>query len=366
MKKIIYAFLLLFSFLSFSSAYAVDNFTNPQDLGNGAVVSNPDGSITIPSGNESSKGNEISKNLSQVTQSGMAELDKVVDSLITGVDKNIKDNLQGYYQKVTAPIIPVFAGFIIIWISFQAIKMMLGMAVEIQGVVATFVIMLLIWSIVFSWDAFFPYVAEVFLDDVPNLITEMTGTDSKTTLQSFVSIIFESIALAFSNIDTGITNVVSGFFFVLIYSLVFGLACAVCGLFFLIWIICKVIIGILIAVAPIFLACAMFPATRRYATNWLQAILTPLVVLLLLIVSCDLVLTSVVAGIQNLNENGSTFVGAFIMVIVLIVVVGLFWIVPKIAISLVGSGFEASTSATSSITSSGTNAVKSFGRGGKR
>ena len=243
---------------------------------------------------------------------------------------------------------------------------MLGMAVEIQGVIATFVIMLLIWSIVFSWDAFFPYVAEVFLDDVPNLITEMTGTDSKTTLQSFVSIIFESIALAFSNIDTGITNVVSGFFFVLIYSLVFGLACIVCGLFFLIWIICKVIIGILIAVAPIFLACAMFPATRRYATNWLQAILTPLVVLLLLIVSCDLVLTSVVAGIQNLNENGSTFVGAFIMVIVLIVVVGLFWIVPKIAISLVGSGFEASTSATSSITSSGTNAVKSFGRGGKR
>ncbi len=110
----------------------------------------------------------------------------------------------------------------------------------------------------------------------------------------------------------------------------------------------------------------MFPATRRYATNWLQAILTPLVVLLLLIVSCDLVLTSVVAGIQNLNENGSTFTGAFIMVIVLIVVIGLFWLVPKIAISLVGSGFEASTSATSSITSSGTNMVKSFGRGGKR
>ncbi|MDN8587133.1 conjugal transfer protein TrbL, partial [Vibrio alginolyticus] len=109
------------------------------------------------------------------------------------------------------------------------------------------------WTIVFSWDAFFPYVAEVFLDDVPNLITEMTGTDSKTTLQSFVSIIFEAIALAFNNIDTGITNVESGFFFILIYSFIFGLACLVCALFFLIWVICKVIIGILIAVAPIFL-----------------------------------------------------------------------------------------------------------------
>lgn len=364
MKKIIYAFLLICSFLSISSAYAVENYTNPQDLGTGTVTTNPDGSVTIPTSN--SKSNEISENMSQVTQSGMSELDKVIDSLITGVDKNIKDNLQSYYQKVTDPIIPVFAGFIIIWISFQAIKMMLGMAVEIQQVIATFVIMLLIWSIVFSWDSFYPYIAEIFLDDLPNLISEMTGTDSKTTLQSFITIIFEAIALAFNNIDTGITNVVSGFFFVLIYSFIFGLACIVCALFFLIWIVCKVIVGILIAVAPIFIACAMFPATRRYATNWLQAMLTPFVVLLLLIVSCDLVLTSVVAGIRHLNDNGSTFTGAFVMVIVLFVVIGLFWIIPKIAISLVGSGFEASTSATSSITSSASNSVTRFARGGKR
>ena len=347
--------MLVFSAFALNTAYAVENYTNPQDLGTGAIQ------IPQNQGKENMGGA-----VQSVSDNGMKVLNNVTERIAYDIDKKVKTQIQKYYAQITAPIIPVFAGFIIIWISFQAIKMMLGMAVQIQDVIATFVIMLLIWSIVFSWDAFFPYVAEVFLDDVPNLISEMTGTDSKTTLQSFVSIIFESIALAFSNIDTGITNVVSGFFFVLIYSLVFGLACIVCGLFFLIWIICKVIIGILIAVAPIFLACAMFPATRRYATNWLQAILTPLVVLLLLIVSCDLVLTSVVAGIQNLNENGSTFVGAFIMVIVLIVVVGLFWIVPKIAISLVGSGFEASTSATSSITSSGTNAVKSFGRGGKR
>ncbi len=151
MKKIIYAFLLLFSFLSFSSAYAVDNFTNPQELGNGSTPTGDDWRFSTGAYNS----NQISQNVSEVTKNGMSELDKVVDSLITGVDKNIKDNLQGYYQKVTAPIIPVFAGFIIIWISFQAIKMMLGMAVEIQGVIATFVIMLLIWSIVFSWDAFF-------------------------------------------------------------------------------------------------------------------------------------------------------------------------------------------------------------------
>ena len=353
MKKIIYAFLLLFSFLSFSSAYAVDNFTNPQDLGNGST---PTG--TTGGSNGAYNSNQISKNVSEVTKNGMSELDKVVDSLITGVDKNIKDNLQGYYQKVTAPIIPVFAGFIIIWISFQAIKMMLGMAVQIQDVIATFVIMLLIWSIVFSWDAFFPYVAEVFLDDLPNLIGEMTGTDTVTTFQAFMSVVLNSIADAFKNVDTGITNPVSGFFFVLIYAGILGLACLVCAVFFLIWIISKMIIAILLVVAPIFLACAMFPASRKYATNWLQAIITPLVVILLMIIASEFVISTIVPIVQELNEAGSTFIGAFVMIIILFIVLGVFWLVPKLAISLVGSGFEASTSATSGVMQSFTSKLK--------
>jgi type IV secretion system protein VirB6 len=95
--------------------------------------------------------------------------------------------------------------------------MMLGMALEIQGVIATFVIMLLIWSIVFSWDAFYPYVAEVFLNDIPNLISEMTGTDANSTLKTFVKIVFDVISTSMASVDTGITNVVSGLFFVLMY-----------------------------------------------------------------------------------------------------------------------------------------------------
>lgn len=48
MKKTIYAFLLLFSFLTINSAYAVErSYTNSQDLGSGTggVTTNPDGSI---------------------------------------------------------------------------------------------------------------------------------------------------------------------------------------------------------------------------------------------------------------------------------------------------------------------------------
>lgn len=351
MKKIIYLLMLIVSTLALNSAYAVENFTNSQDLGTGQVQTNQDGSITIPNTQNQEK-QKMGDAVKSVSNSGMEVLNNVTGRIAGDIDKKVKDQIKNYYVKITEPIIPVFAGFIIIWISFQSIKMMLGMAVEIQGVIATFVLMLLIWSIVFTWDSFFPYVAEVFLDDVPNLIGEMTGTDAVSTFQSFMTVILGAIALAFENVDTGITNAVSGFFFVLIYAGMLGLACIVCGLFFLIWIISKIIIAIILVVAPIFLGCAMFPATRRYATNWLQAILTPLVVLLLLIVSCDLILSTIVPIVDELNQNGSSFIGAFVMIITLIIVLGVFWLVPKIAISLVGSGFDASTSATTGLVQS--------------
>lgn len=343
--------MLIVSTLALNSAYAVENFTNSQDLGTGQVQTNQDGSITIPNTQNQEK-QKMGDAVKSVSNNGMEVLNNVTGRIAGDIDKKVKDQIKNYYVKITEPIIPVFAGFIIIWISFQSIKMMLGMAVEIQGVIATFVLMLLIWSIVFTWDSFFPYVAEVFLDDVPNLICEMTGTDAVSTFQSFMTVILGAIALAFENVDTGITNAVSGFFFVLIYAGMLGLACIVCGLFFLIWIISKIIIAIILVVAPIFLGCAMFPATRRYATNWLQAILTPLVVLLLLIVSCDLILSTIVPIVDELNQNGSSFIGAFVMIITLIIVLGVFWLVPKIAISLVGSGFDASTSATTGLVQS--------------
>lgn len=359
MKKIIYAFLLLFSFLTINSAYAVDSYTNPQDLGNGTggVITNPDGSVTIPSSNSQSNqnGNAVSKEVSQVTEQGMNLLGKLIDEIQSNVEKNLKSSLQAYYQKITAPIIPVFAGFIIIWISFQAIKMMLGMAVEIQGVIATFVIMLLIWSIVFSWDAFYPYVAEVFLDDIPNLISEMTGTDANSTLKTFVKIVFDVISTSMASVDTGITNVVSGLFFVLMYLCLLFLAVILCGIFFLIWILCKMIIGVLITVAPIFIACALFPATRKYATNWLNAVLVPNVIVLLMVITCDLFLTGVINAYQDTvgESGGGSFIVAFVLQITLVIVIGMFLLIPKIAISLVGQGFEASSSGAQGIMNSG-------------
>lgn len=210
--------------------------------------------------------------------------------------------------------------------------------------------MVIIWTMVFSWDWFYPYVVELFTTDLDGLIAEMTGSDAKTSFMAFVKVGFTAISNSLGTVDTGITNVVSGFFFVLIYSLIFGLLVVACALFFLIIILCKVIIGILLAVAPIFLACLMFPATRSYARNWLQAILTPIMVNFLLIVTCDLVMDSATKASNSLTDGGSTFIGAWLLAIMTLIVIILFLIIPKIATALVGSGFEASSGASMSMT----------------
>ena len=347
MKKIITILMLLFSAFALNTAYAVENYTNTQDLGTGEIQ------IPQNQGKENMGGA-----VQSVSDNGMKVLNNVTERIAGDIDKKVKTQIQKYYVQVTAPLLDVFAGFIVLWIIFQGISMMTGRLLDMNQVFHHFVIMLMVWTLVFSWDAFYPYVAEVFLDDLPNLIGEMTGTDTVTTFQSFMSVVLNSIADAFQNVDTGITNPVSGFFFVLIYAGILGLACLVCGVFFLIWIISKMIVAILLVVAPIFLACAMFPASRRYATNWLQAIITPLVVILLMIIASDFVISTIVPIVQELNEAGSTFIGAFVMIIILFMVLGVFYLVPKLAISLVGSGFEASTSATSGVMQSFTSKLK--------
>ena len=94
----------------------------------------------------------------------------------------------------------------------------------------------------------------------------------------------------------------------------------------------------------------MFPATRSYARNWLQAILTPIMVNFLLIVTCDLVMDSATKASNSLTDGGSTFIGAWLLAIMTLIVIILFLIIPKIATALVGSGFEASSGASMSMT----------------
>ncbi|MDN8184908.1 hypothetical protein QZK27_17650 [Acinetobacter baumannii] len=72
MKKLIYILLILFSFLGINSAYAADNYTPGQDLGN------PDGSITIPNAPSPDKGNAIYQEMSKVTEQGMGLLENLL------------------------------------------------------------------------------------------------------------------------------------------------------------------------------------------------------------------------------------------------------------------------------------------------
>ncbi|MBF7691176.1 type IV secretion system protein [Acinetobacter pollinis] len=328
MKKFIAAFLFFFSVL----------FANPSFAA-------------------TAQSTQIASSTSDVASKGIKALDQISTDLLNSIDKNIKRKITLYYEHVTSAIIPIFSAFIVFWIIFNGIRMGLGAVTDYNHLLFVFGCMMVVWTTVFSWDAFYPYVVELFTTDLDQLIAEMTGTDAKSSFMAFVQVALKSITKAMGDTDIGITNPVSGFFFVMIYALIFGLVCIACAMFFLIIISCKLVIGVLLAIAPIFLACLMFPATRHYATNWLQAVLTPIVINLLLIVTCDLVMDSATQASSALMKNGSSFLGAWIVAIMAFVVIGLFFSIPRIAISLVGNGFDSSSGSVTSLTTSVKNMV---------
>lgn len=193
MKKIIYVFLVLLNFLCISNIYAVENYTPSQDLGMDT------GTAT------STNGNQISQSVGEVTQKGIDALDSVTSTLLNDIDNNIKQKVQAYYQQITSAITPIFGAFIVFWLIFNGIKMGMGNG-DFQQIIFTFSILIIIFTSIFSWDFFYPYVVELFLVDLNNLITEITGTDAKSAFMSFVQIAFGAVADAMQGIDTGITK----------------------------------------------------------------------------------------------------------------------------------------------------------------
>lgn len=123
MKKITYIFLLIFSLLTLSNVYAVENYTAPQDIG---VTTNQDGSVTIPN-TDNSKGNQITKSTKEVADKGMDALDQITATLLNDIDNQIKTKVQKYYQQVTSAIVPIFGAFIVFWLIFNGVRMGMGL-----------------------------------------------------------------------------------------------------------------------------------------------------------------------------------------------------------------------------------------------
>lgn len=140
MKKIITILMLLFSAFALNTAYAVENYTNTQDLGTGEIQ------IPQNQGKENMGGA-----VQSVSDNGMQVLNNVTERIAGDIDKKVKTQIQKYYVQITAPLLDVFAGFIVLWITFQGISMMTGRLLDMNEVLHNFVILLLVWTMVFSF-----------------------------------------------------------------------------------------------------------------------------------------------------------------------------------------------------------------------
>lgn len=155
----------------------------------------------------------------------------------------------------------------------------------------------------------------------------------------------------------------------LVSIVVYAVAALACALGFGIVVLSKVALALIVALGPIFVACALFEATRRYFFGWLSQAVNYIVLFALIIAMFELVLSLI--GSQWAAIDGQDPVAAGLVFIVLCLLGAIFFLqTPTMAAGIAGGAsagiadFGNAVGLRSHRPSSGQAAPRQSGRGG--
>lgn len=276
-------------------------------------------------------------------ESSIDQAQKFFEELLNRSNDMLLEGVAKSYQNMADATWPIITAIILAWITWRGIQIMLRPNAE-QSLNEFFIKALKIMTIAifaFSWSYVYRYVADIAMNGVPEFIAKATGSNSNTLVMSFVDNLVTSIKSSIDSFDS--ENPVSGVFAVMMITVItFVVAVAVIVSYFYILIKAKLIVAILLVLTPIFLSCLMFDSTRSYFFNWINALVAPLLTLLLLNLIVGLLGNLIYKIFQEFfvgGELGQSLSGAFMGCIVGFFMFKLIQEAPQIASNLVSSGF---------------------------
>ena len=256
------------------------------------------------------------------------------------IDSILIDSVAKTYQSVAQTILPIALGFVVLWVSYFGLMMI--MRPQQAGSISDFMWKLIkivaIMAIAFSWSNVYEFIANPFLNGSNELVAKAAGANAETLLLENVAKIFENIQNAIdtfsssSGFDIGASLTVA-----LITFANFIAAAGQIASYFYFVIDAKLTIAILLILAPVFLSFLMFESTRNYFTNWISALLHP--VLTLLIMAIVMAFMGFVTQKALGDTLGVNISSAFLALIISLFTIGFIWKAPRIASNLVSNGF---------------------------
>jgi len=292
--------------------------------------------------------------LSEQLKAYFSTLDEKFDSIIL-------ENVENYYQQVMENTIPILAALLFCWIVYQAIHLMYAKA-DAKKLTLDFFKFFLILTLIGSWADVYHYIGEPVIYGIPELVGSMVGQSQSALIYSFATLVFDEIYKGFSSVSSGgVLEIAFVLPVVGVYLVVMLLAIVAIGLYFLVFLQCKLILALMIITAPIFIGCAMFDSTKNFFNNWVALIFNQFLTLLLLALATQLIMGVIPAIYKKVFPSEvATFASAIGMALSLFVTLVTFAKMPSIASSLASSGFGITSTGVGNVMSA---AKKFFTKG---
>ena len=183
------------------------------------------------------------------------------------------------------------------------------------------------------------WVVPLFFTSLPAAIAQALSS-GQTTLSNaaFDGLIDQSVTLAtaFFNATTGLSigsSIVNGLCGIVVMCFVVLMAVSA----YCVTLFAKIALALCLAVGPAFVACAMFPSTRRFAESWLGALINYVILQVLVVALLSLILSVLKTQLAQ-NSFPDILVQLPSVIVVCLCSFYLFHQLPAIAASLAGAG----------------------------
>ena len=209
---------------------------------------------------------------------------KFFKSLAEKIDSILIDSLSQTYQSVAKATYPIVMGVIVLWVMYYGITLITNPSrVErVQEFLWKFGKIFVIAVIAFTWGYIYQFIVDPVMNGSNEFIAKAAGADAEQLLLDNVGRIFSLVTNTTNEMSTATLDVSAGLIVALISFANFIMAALQIVAYFFIVIESKILIAILLILAPIFLSFLMFDSTKNYFQNWVSAILHPIITLLIM------------------------------------------------------------------------------------
>lgn len=249
------------------------------------------------------------------------------------VDERLELFLSDRMGVMTAELAPAVRSALVLYVTLYGIAIVRGAITEPVLDFAVRSLKLAIVSLLSTTVAYQTYVTDPLFRGLPNALAAAVGGGGAADIGGAFDQFYARAAFLAENVAQEASWTHFGPW--ILSAVIYVAAALTAALGFGVTLLAKLALALLIALGPIFIACALFDVTRRFFFGWLAQAINYLVLFALILAVLQLVL-GLVAGQWSRIEGGDPVAGGLVFVALCLLAMIFFLQTPTIASGIAG------------------------------